>query len=179
MAKPRTPYGFELIMDLHDCDALTFNRSSLRKYFIKMCKAIDMKRCELYFWDDVGVPAKEKHFLINPENYNPEDFIGFEWYKAYGTFVKAIGLDPDDRGDRTIKITGINEGTILEERASLVKDLEGFVDTMKWALREDKPGAIKRTAKIIKQMSSSDNQFAGFRRAFFIGNGLGDYIAND
>jgi S-adenosylmethionine/arginine decarboxylase-like enzyme len=75
MVKLRSPYGFELIMDLHDCDALTFNRSSLRKYFIKVCKAIDMKRCELYFWDDVGVPAKEKQNLPHTKGTSAVQFI--------------------------------------------------------------------------------------------------------
>lgn len=124
--------------------------------------------------------ANERPFLINSEKENPEDFITFEWSRAYGVFVKAIGLDDEDgRGDRTIKITGLNEGTIPEERASLVKDLEGIVDTMKWALREDKLGTIKRTARIIKENSSSGREFTGFRRAFFRGHGLGEYIAKD
>jgi S-adenosylmethionine decarboxylase len=75
MAKPRTPYGFELIMDLHACDVSTFNRTSLRKYFVKLCKAIDMKRCELYFWDDAGVPAKEKQTLPHTKGTSAVQFI--------------------------------------------------------------------------------------------------------
>lgn len=59
MSKSKKPYGFELILDLHGCDDSTFNRTSLRKYFAKLCKAIDMERCELHFWDDVGVPPEE------------------------------------------------------------------------------------------------------------------------
>jgi S-adenosylmethionine/arginine decarboxylase-like enzyme len=58
--KIEKPYGFELIMDLHGCDVSTFTRTGLRKYFAKICKAIDMERCELYFWDDVGVPPEER-----------------------------------------------------------------------------------------------------------------------
>lgn len=54
-----TPYGYELILDLHDCDVSKFNRKSLDEYFKKLCKAIDMKRCELHFWDYEGVPAGE------------------------------------------------------------------------------------------------------------------------
>jgi S-adenosylmethionine/arginine decarboxylase-like enzyme len=75
MTKLKVPYGFELIMDLHNCDASTFNRSSLRKYFIKVCKAIDMKRCELYFWDDYGVPAKEKQDLPHTKGTSAVQFI--------------------------------------------------------------------------------------------------------
>ncbi len=51
-------YGKELIIDLHDCDPKTFGRRSLRRYLKEICELIDMKRCALHFWDDVGV-AKE------------------------------------------------------------------------------------------------------------------------
>lgn len=60
MSKNNKPYGYELILDLHGCDESKFNRTSLRKYFAKMCKTIDMKRCELYFWDDYDVPPQER-----------------------------------------------------------------------------------------------------------------------
>lgn len=53
-------YGFELILDLHGCSTSTFTRRSLRAYFKKLCDAIDMQRCKLVFWDDVGVPEDEK-----------------------------------------------------------------------------------------------------------------------
>lgn len=53
-------YGKELIIDLHDCDASTFNRKSLKQYFIKLCKLIDMKRSKLTWWDDYNVPAEER-----------------------------------------------------------------------------------------------------------------------
>lgn len=68
-------YGFELILDLHGCDVSKFNRTSLRKYFAKLCKAIDMKRCELYFWDDYGVPAKEKQTLRHTKGTSAVQFI--------------------------------------------------------------------------------------------------------
>ncbi len=60
MDKDKKPYGFELILDMHDCDVSTFNRESLDGYFEKVCDAIDMIRCKLEFWDDVGVPEEEK-----------------------------------------------------------------------------------------------------------------------
>ena len=55
-----TPYGYELILDLHDCDPTTFNRDHLDKYFSKLCELIEMKRCETHYWDDVGVPVEER-----------------------------------------------------------------------------------------------------------------------
>jgi S-adenosylmethionine/arginine decarboxylase-like enzyme len=75
MKEPTEPYGFELIMDLHGCDASKFNRSSLRKYFSKLCKAIDMRKCELYFWDDVGVPIKERQTLPHTKGTSAVQFI--------------------------------------------------------------------------------------------------------
>ena len=54
------PYGYELILDLKGCDVSTFTRNSLDAYFRKVCKAIDMERCEVHFWDDVGVPESEQ-----------------------------------------------------------------------------------------------------------------------
>ncbi len=123
--------------------------------------------------------TEEKPFLINPENENPEEFIGFEWDKAYGVYVKAVGRDDDGRGDRTIKITGLNQGTIPEERAGLVNFLEHIIDTMKWAQRQGNTRSIEDTAKLIKTESISEKEFAGFRRAFFRGNGCGNYVRND
>ena len=54
------PYGFELILDLHDCDPAKFTRAHLDDYFTKLCGLIDMERCEVHFWDDVGVPEDER-----------------------------------------------------------------------------------------------------------------------
>jgi S-adenosylmethionine/arginine decarboxylase-like enzyme len=75
VSKSETPYGFELIMDLHGCDISKFNRTSLRKYFVKLCKAIDMKRCELYFWDDVGLPHEERQTSPHTTGTSAVQFI--------------------------------------------------------------------------------------------------------
>jgi S-adenosylmethionine decarboxylase len=53
-------YGKELILDLHECDSNTFNRKSIKMYFIDLCKLIDMKRCNLHFWDDLYSSEEEK-----------------------------------------------------------------------------------------------------------------------
>lgn len=50
----------ELVLDLHGCNASTFNRRSIRGMCVKLCDAIDMKRCSLVFWDDVGVPVAQR-----------------------------------------------------------------------------------------------------------------------
>ena len=50
-------YGLELILDLHDCDASTFTRANIKRFCAEICEVIDMERCDLYFWDDFGVPS--------------------------------------------------------------------------------------------------------------------------
>ena len=73
--KTEKSYGYELIMDLHGCDISTFSRKSLRSYFKKLCKAIDMQRCKLCFWDDVGVPEEEKQTSPHTKGTSAVQFI--------------------------------------------------------------------------------------------------------
>ena len=55
-----TPYGYELILDLHGCNAATFTREHLNLYFTELCELIGMQRAEVHYWDDVGVPTDER-----------------------------------------------------------------------------------------------------------------------
>ena len=71
----KVPYGYELILDLHGCDVSSFNRTSLRKYFRMLCKAIGMKRCDLHFWDDVVVPAKERQTSPHTKGTSAVQFL--------------------------------------------------------------------------------------------------------
>lgn len=48
----RTPYGCELILDMHGCDVSRFNRKHIKRYCKALCQAIDMVKCKLVFWDD-------------------------------------------------------------------------------------------------------------------------------
>ena len=75
MDESKKPYGYELIMDLHGCDASKFNRTSLDNYFEEVCKAVDMKRCELYFWDDVGLPPEKRQTLPHTKGTSAVQFI--------------------------------------------------------------------------------------------------------
>lgn len=58
-------YGKELILDLHDCDASKFTRGDIEEFCADLCTLIDMERCDLHFWDDVGVPEEERQ--VNPK----------------------------------------------------------------------------------------------------------------
>lgn len=70
-----TPYGFELILDLHGCDPATFTRSSLDEFLTKLCQVIDMEKCEIHFWDDVGVPSEEQQTLPQTKGTSAVCFI--------------------------------------------------------------------------------------------------------
>ena len=59
-------YGKELILDLHDCDASRFTRSSIDQFCAGLCDLIDMERYDLHFWDDVGVAEDERQ--TNPKD---------------------------------------------------------------------------------------------------------------
>lgn len=58
-------YGRELILDLHECDASKFTRLSIEQFFTELCDLIEMERCDLHFWDDVGVAEEERQ--TNPK----------------------------------------------------------------------------------------------------------------
>jgi len=74
-SESRKPYGFELILDLHDCDVSKFDRKSLDSYFEKLCAAIDMQKCERYWWDDVRVPEEEKQTSPHTKGTSAVQFI--------------------------------------------------------------------------------------------------------
>ncbi len=69
------PYGFELILDLHGCDVTKFSRTSIDDYFEKLCKAINMVKCERYFWDDVGVAREERQTSPRTKGTSAVQFI--------------------------------------------------------------------------------------------------------
>ena len=68
-------YGVELILDLHGCDASTFNRPSIRDYFEQLCALIDMQRCELHFWDDEGLPEEQRQTSPHTQGTSAVQFI--------------------------------------------------------------------------------------------------------
>ena len=61
----RPVYGRELILDLHGCNARGFTRTEIERYCGELCDLIGMERCDLHFWDDVGVPGEEQQ--TNPK----------------------------------------------------------------------------------------------------------------
>ena len=68
-------YGYELILDLHGCDPNTFNRASIEDFFEQLCKKIKMTRCDLHFWDDVGVSPEEQQTSPHTKGTSAVQFI--------------------------------------------------------------------------------------------------------
>ena len=68
-------YGKELILDLHDCDTIKFNRHSIEKFCSELCKLIDMECCDLHFWDDIGVPEEERQTHPKTKGTSAVQFI--------------------------------------------------------------------------------------------------------
>lgn len=69
------PYGQELILDLHDCDASRFSRPAIEKFFTELCQLIEMERCDLHFWDDIGVPEEEQQTHPKTKGTSAVQFI--------------------------------------------------------------------------------------------------------
>jgi S-adenosylmethionine/arginine decarboxylase-like enzyme len=68
-------YGYELVLDLHDCEPETFTRKSLNAYFTSLCKEIGMQKCKVHFWDDVGVLPEEQQTLAHTKGTSAVCFI--------------------------------------------------------------------------------------------------------
>ena len=61
-------YGCELILDLHACDAAKFTRGDIERFCTGLCELIDMERCDLHFWDDLGALRKSNRLTKNEGN---------------------------------------------------------------------------------------------------------------
>jgi S-adenosylmethionine/arginine decarboxylase-like enzyme len=70
-----TIYGYELILDLEQCDVKKFTRHHIRKYCEGLCKLIGMERCKLIFWDDKWVPKRYKQTSPHTEGTSAVQFI--------------------------------------------------------------------------------------------------------
>ena len=70
-----TPYGLELVLDLHGCNTSKFNRTDIDAYFTEICQRIDMQKCEVHFWDDVGVSPDEQQTLPHTKGTSAVCFI--------------------------------------------------------------------------------------------------------
>ena len=116
---------------------------------------------------------------MNPADENPEKFITYEWWRSEGIFVKALGIDNDKRGEKTIEILGLNRLILMQERAALLLELNGIATKMAAGLYEGNQTIIRQAKKEIKKSTLSEKPFAGFKRDFFRSHGYGQYISDD
>ena len=74
-AREAKTYGKELVLDLHGCNSDLFNREHISWFFTELCDLIEMEKCEVYFWDDVGVPADKRQTLPHTKGTSAVCFI--------------------------------------------------------------------------------------------------------
>lgn len=121
----------------------------------------------------------ESPILIDPTVDDPEQFIGFDWQKAYGILVFPYGLDGEGRGAGTIRITGLDRSDLNEDRASFVGSLQAIVTSYHGAKALNNPFYLQDAKDSIRCETSSSLRYTGFRRAFFRAAGLGEYVSDD
>jgi hypothetical protein len=119
----------------------------------------------------------ERPVLLNPIDDDPESCISYDWSSRW--YVKALGYDDDNRGSETIKILGLNDAHLMEERADNLSLLQIVAETMIRAREDNNVPEIERLAAIIQDQTSAKRIFAGFRRAYFKAYGLAEFVEND
>ncbi len=68
-------YGYELILDLHECDVTKFTRENIRNFFIELCDLIKMQRRDLHFWDDLDTHIDEHQISPQTKGTSAVQFI--------------------------------------------------------------------------------------------------------
>ena len=68
-------YGYELVIDLKNCNVKSFNRTDIDNYFTRICAAIDMEKCEIHFWDDIDVPEEDRQTAPHTKGTSAVCFI--------------------------------------------------------------------------------------------------------
>ena len=121
----------------------------------------------------------ESNYLIDPTKDDPETLIGYDWQLAYSIMVFPYGLDAEGRGTETIRITGLDRTVLNEDRASLVITLRAIVASYYGAMHTNNEMLLSAAIKDIMHETSSKVQYTAFKRAFFRGAGLGEYVSDD
>lgn len=152
------------------------------------CKACNQeyKRTQFPLEED-GVRAEpgqpdlssERPTLANPAEEDPELLIGYFWISVPEPLAKPVGLDPAGRGDRLIRILGLDRDDLNQERGALIDTLMAYVETFNLALHLDNQAVLDRAVTRVRRMTSRDHMFLGFRRFFFRQHGLGEYLSDD
>jgi S-adenosylmethionine/arginine decarboxylase-like enzyme len=68
------PYGYELIIDLHDCNPEKFNRKDIDSFLDTLCRFINMEKEDLHFWDYEG---EEEEYKQAPDHLKGTSAVQF------------------------------------------------------------------------------------------------------
>lgn len=120
---------------------------------------------------------QENPILLHPEFEDPEEFIHYHWDISPIGIAAPIGKDTVGRGSGTIRILGLDDPNLNEERGRILLTLHGLAVKMHYAEHIGDRDFIKQTEKQIERETRSDNNFTGLRRTYFIAQGLGKYIS--
>ncbi len=103
-----TPYGAELILDLHGCNTALFDKKGLTDYLEKLCDLIEMEREDLHFWGDADCPELLER---NPKTYgcSAVQFIitssvvihSLPLYRDGSIYINVFSCKPFDRDAAT------------------------------------------------------------------------------
>jgi uncharacterized protein (TIGR02646 family) len=125
--------------------------------------------------------SAERPTLVDFSNKDddPEVLLGYLWVVKPEPLAKPIGLDPLGRGDRIIRILGLDRDNLNQERGALIGSLWASVETVLLAIHNNNQLKIDEASARIREDTSRGQTFVGFRRFFFRQHKLGQYIAND
>ena len=97
---------------MHGCDAQLFDRDHLNRFFTELCILIEMEKCDVHFWDDVGVPLEERQTLPHTKGTSAVCFIltstivvhTLDLLRAvYVNIFSCKSFDPDAAADFTTR----------------------------------------------------------------------------
>ena len=121
----------------------------------------------------------EEPYLLNPEQDNPEKCIGYDWVSLEEKFVFPTGKDKKKRGEWTIKILGLDRNELGTEKAKLIPTLRAIVEKMNAGRYLGNQLIVEDAKNMIREETSSERRYAGFRREFFRVHGMGEFVTEE
>ncbi len=123
--------------------------------------------------------SQEEPFLLNPEQDDPEAYIGYDWVGSKEAWVAPYGRDDVGKGKETIRILGLDRMELNLDRARLIAQLRGIVMMMHTGEYLGNERLIERARQLIREETAPHIRYAGFRREYFRAAGLEAFIWHD
>jgi uncharacterized protein (TIGR02646 family) len=122
----------------------------------------------------------EKPYLPHPADEDPEKLIEYIWDESSPIEqVRPRGKDHAGRGDKTIKVLALDREELIIEQSRSLLPLMAYVEIYKTSNSSNQARNKKKVIAHIKRLTGPQNDFAGIKRAFFIKQGLGDFVSKD